>query len=53
MMKNEKKKVMRFEIRRGQNDFIFLKNMFCKSKKHIYFYCFLAGFLALHFKDDL
>jgi hypothetical protein len=28
--KKEKEKVMRFEIRRGQKDFCFLKNMFCK-----------------------
>jgi hypothetical protein len=44
------KKVMTFESRRGQNekktDFVICKNVFL-------FNFFLAGPLALHFKNDL
>ncbi len=47
------KKVMRFEIKRGQNDFVFEKCILEVDKTYFLYYYFLAGFLALHFKDEL
>jgi len=41
---------MRFESRRGQNE----KDLILQFEKMYFFYCsILAGFLALHSKDDL
>jgi hypothetical protein len=44
---------MRFEIKRGQNDFVFEKCILEVDKTYFLYYYFLAGFLALHFKDEL
>jgi hypothetical protein len=43
------KKVMRFESRRGQNE---KKRSLQFEKTYFLYYSFLAGPLALHFKDD-
>jgi len=44
---------MRFENKRGQNEEKEKINTFYNLKNKFLYFFFLAGHLALHFKDDL